>query len=311
VSIPDEPLIVIAGPTGSGKSALAMELALRIGGEIVNYDSVQIYRGFDIGSAKPSAEDRARVPHHLIDVIDPDAEFHAADFARLARPAIDDIHSRGRRAILVGGTGFYLRALLSGLPEMPPRDEALRERISAIRDRKRGSLWLWRLLQRVDPITAKRVSPADRHRVERALEVYLSSGKPISTWTAPVAGSDIVAAQKFALRLERARLIERLERRVDAMYDDGLIEETRALLARWGGSCRPFSSIGYAEAASVIGGGINEKEAREETKRRTRAYAKRQMTWLRGEAHVTWLDASADIPSLVEEVVGRIAAGSQ
>ncbi|HEV7488458.1 MAG TPA: tRNA (adenosine(37)-N6)-dimethylallyltransferase MiaA [Thermoanaerobaculia bacterium] len=285
--------IVIAGPTGTGKSELALRIAEAIGGEIVNYDSIQIYRGFDIGSAKPSAEVRRRVPHHLFDVIDADAEFNAADYARLARNTIASIE----RPILAGGTFFYLRALLHGLPEMPGRDERIRTRIRRIAGRPRGSVWLHRWLSKIDPQSGRRIAAADRQRVERALEVWRVSGRPISEWERPAANrANEMAAIKIGLMMERRRLVERLEARVDAMYAAGLIGETRALLERYPRTARPFGAIGYAEAAAVVLGEMDAAAAAAETKRRTRAYAKRQMTWLRSERNVQWIDVAASDP---------------
>ena len=283
-------LIVIAGPTGSGKSALALALAQSLGGEIVNYDSVQIYRGFDIGSAKPSVADRARVPHHLFDIVDADAEFNAADYGRAARAVCGEIHARGKHAILVGGTFFYLRALLGGLPEMPGRDETLRARIRSIASKPNGPARLYRWLNRVDPVSGARIAAGDRHRVERALEVWLTSGRPISSWDRAV--DDELPAIKLGLRLERARLTAVLDARVESMYNAGLIEETRALLERFPAAARPFGTIGYKEAAAVVRGEMKVADAVAETKRRTRAYAKRQMTWLRSERNVQWIDAA-------------------
>ncbi len=286
--------IVIAGPTGTGKSDLALRIAEAVGGEIVNYDSVQIYRGFDIGSAKPSAEVRARVPHHLFDIIDADVDFNAAGYARLARETCREITSRGRVPILAGGTFFYLRALLHGLPEMPGRDEGLRARIRHLAGRPRGNVWLHRWLSKIDPASGGRIAPADRHRVERALEVWLLSGRPISEWERPTAGAaEEMAATKIGLTLERSRLVERLEQRVDAMYAAGLVDETRELLAKYPRTSRPFGAIGYAEAMAVVTGETIVDTAIVETKRRTRAYAKRQMTWLRSERNVQWIDVSA------------------
>jgi tRNA dimethylallyltransferase len=283
---------VIAGPTGTGKSELALRIAEAIGGEIVNYDSVQIYRGFDIGSAKPSTEVRGRVPHHLFDIIDADAEFNAADYARLARTTIASI----QRSILVGGTFFYLRALLHGLPEMPGRDESLRVRIRRIAARPRGNVWLHRWLSKIDPQSGRRIAAADRQRVERALEVWRLSGRPISEWERPAANTENeMASIKIGLMMERRRLVERLEARVDAMYAAGLIDETRDLLARYPRTSKPFGAIGYAEAAAVVMSEMDTAAAAAETKRRTRAYAKRQMTWLRSERNVHWIDvAEAD-----------------
>jgi tRNA dimethylallyltransferase len=283
-------LIVILGPTGSGKSALALRLARMAGGEIVNYDSVQIYRGFDIGSAKPSTEERAIVPHHLFDIADADEAINAADYARTARAACEDISSRGHRPILVGGTFFWLRALLSGLPEMPGRDEELRRRIRAISSLPRGPARLHRWLSRVDAVSAARIAPGDRHRVERALEVWLTSGRPISSWNREP--GDELPAIKVGLELGRAELVRRLDARVAKMYQDGLVDETRRLLGRFPPAARPFGSIGYREAVAVVRGELSERDAIAETQRRTRAYAKRQMTWLRSERNVHWLDAT-------------------
>ncbi|MGZ5432888.1 MAG: tRNA (adenosine(37)-N6)-dimethylallyltransferase MiaA, partial [Thermoanaerobaculia bacterium] len=244
--------IVLLGPTGSGKSSLALQLAEAIGGEIVNYDSVQIYRGFDIGSAKPSAEERARVPHHLFDIIDANEEFNAADYGRLARQVSASIE----KPIFVGGTFFYLRAFLSGLPEMPGRDEALRARIRRVAAHPRGAARLHRWLSKIDPRSGRKIALADRHRVERALEVWITSGRPISSWE-PDADNELQAL-KIGLRADRARLAPILDARVERMYRDGLVDETRALLARFEGTARPFGTIGYKEAAAVVRGEMTE-----------------------------------------------------
>jgi tRNA dimethylallyltransferase len=294
-------LIVIAGPTGVGKTHLALRLAETLHGEIVNYDSVQVYRGFDIGSAKPSAEERAPVPHHLFDVVEADEEFNAADYARLARGICDDVAARGHRPVLAGGTFFYLRALLGGLPEMPGRNEALRKRLRRIPPPR-----LHRWLSKVDPQSGRKIAPADRHRVERALEVWISSGRPISSWEHVM---EEIPSIKIALTLERALLVEALDRRVDAMYARGLVEETRQLLARYPREARPFGAIGYAEAAAVVMGERTVEEAVAETRRRTRAYAKRQMTWLRAERNVHWVDA-ADSDDAYHAALRLIEVGS-
>ncbi|PYQ60027.1 MAG: tRNA (adenosine(37)-N6)-dimethylallyltransferase MiaA [Acidobacteria bacterium] len=277
--------VVIAGPTGVGKSELAVRIAESADGEIVNFDSIQLYRRFDIGSAKPSPEVRARIPHHLFDVLDADQEFNAAEYARAARPIVDDIARRGKLPILVGGTFFYLRALLAGLPEMPARDAVLRTRLRKIVQPR-----LHRWLSRVDPQSGRSIAPGDRHRVERALEVWLISGRPISSWERPT--NDAIAAVKIALSMDRQRLATILDERVEDMYRAGLIEETQSLLERYPESARPFSAIGYREAVAVIHGKMTTEEAMNETRRRTRAYAKRQMTWLRAERNVHWLDAT-------------------
>jgi tRNA dimethylallyltransferase len=290
---PQPSALVVAGPTGVGKSRLALRLAEAIGGEIVNFDSVQIYRGFDIGSAKPSAQERGQVPHHLIDIVDAGEEFHAAGFAVRARAVLDDVAARGRRAILVGGTFFYLRALLSGLPEMPGRDEAIRARLRRIAAARRGPERLHRWLSKIDPQSGRKIAPADRHRVERALEVWLVSGRPISSWEQPgTETAEGVPAIRMGLTMERQALVAALDRRVEAMYAAGLIDETRALLLKYPRTARPFGAIGYAEAVGVAMGETSVADAVAETKRRTRAYAKRQMTWLRSERNVQWLDAA-------------------
>jgi len=283
-------VVVIAGPTGTGKSELAVRLAEKIGGEIINYDSIQLYRGFDIGSAKPSPAQRARVRHHLFDILDADVAFNAAEYARAARPLIEKI----ARPMLVGGTFFYLRAVLAGLPEMPARDAALRARLRHIASAPRGQERLHRWLSKVDPKSGAAIAPADRHRVERALEVRIVSGQPISAWQRPTPMAEEIPSIKIALALDRQQLVKSLDARVDAMYRSGLIEETRQLLRRYPPppAARPFDAIGYREASAVISGRLTESEAIAETRRRTRAYAKRQMTWLRAERNVHWVDAA-------------------
>ena len=283
---------MLAGPTGTGKTDLALRLAHRLGGEIVNYDSVQIYRGFDIGSAKPSAAIRGEVPHHLFDIVDADEEFNAAGYGRLARDTCAAIASRGSVPILAGGTFFYLRALLSGLPEMPGRDESVRERLRRISSKRRGPQLLHAWLARVDPVSAGRIPPADRHRLERALEVWITSGRAISSWERPSdEATSGIDALKIGLELERPALVERLDRRVEEMYRNGLVDETRALLSRFSRDARPFGTIGYREAVAVIDGALDTAAAVAETRRRTRAYAKRQMTWLRSDRNVQWIPA--------------------
>jgi tRNA dimethylallyltransferase len=302
-------LVVIAGPTGSGKSDLALRLALSLGGEIVNYDSVQVYRGFDLGSAKPTLADRALVPHHLFDVAGPgDPELDAAAWARLAREVCGDIDGRGRRAVLAGGTFFYLRALLSGLPEMPGRDEALRERIRRVASRPGGPARLHGWLSRVDPASGAKIAVADRHRVERALEVWMAAGRPISSWSG--ADEHEVPSIKIALHVDRKRLTAVLDARVDAMFAAGLVAETRELLARYPPGARAFGTIGYKEAAAVVRGEMTEADAVAETRRRTRAYAKRQVTWLRSERNVHWLDAGEDRERLLAAALRLIEVES-
>jgi len=281
-------VVVIAGPTGTGKSELAVRLAEKLRGEIINYDSIQLYRGFDIGSAKPSVAERARVPNHLFDTLEADVEFNAAEYARAARPLIEKI----ARPILVGGTFFYLRAVLAGLPEMPARDAAVRARLRHIASASHGQERLHRWLSKVDPKSGAAIAPGDRHRVERALEVWIVSGQPISIWQRPTPMAEEIPSIKIALALDRQQLVKSLDARVDAMYAAGLIEETRRLLQRYPPTARPFDAIGYREASAVISDRLTESQAIAETRRRTRAYAKRQVTWLRAERNVHWVDAA-------------------
>lgn len=300
---PLPPVIVLAGPTGVGKTRLSIDLARALGGEIVNYDSIQLYRGFDIGSAKPTVEERSLVPHHLFDVIEPTDEMNAAAYVELARATTEMIRTRQARPVFVGGTGFYMRAFVAGLPELPQRDAPLRARLRKIIGAPGGRERLHRLLLRVDPEAGSRIAPADSNRLERALEVYFLTGQPISRSEAPTGKYDaLIDHAVYALTLDRAELIRRLEARVDAMFAGGLIEETAALLSRYPSSARPFTSIGYREAMQFLSGEISLEAAITETKRRTRAYSKRQMTWLRGEPRVRWLDA-ADPAEALRQIV--------
>lgn len=301
--MPPSPWIVIAGPTGTGKSELAVSVAERVRGEVVNGDSVQVYRGFDIGSAKPSPALRTRVPHHLFDIATADEGFDAAAFSSRAREACGAIEARGAIPVIAGGTGFYLRALLAGLPELPPRDPALRSRLRALLDQERGRARLHRWLQRVDPVSAGRIALADRHRLERALEVWILTGRPISASEPPSGESVHHPRCLLVLDLPREQLAERLDLRVERMYAEGLIEETARLLEAHRSDVHPFGSIGYAEAVRVVLEEWPLEEAVRETKRRTRAYAKRQRTWFRAEQDVQWLDASKPLEELTEESV--------
>jgi tRNA dimethylallyltransferase len=281
-------LIAIVGPTASGKSALGMRLATEHRGEIVSCDSLQVYRGLDLGSAKPTREERGRIPHHLIDVVDPDAVFTAAEYARRARQALADIRDRGRLPLVVGGSGLYLRALLAGLFEGPSRDAALRERLETIAGRF-GDARLHRLLRRVDPEAAARIGAGDRVRVVRALEVFRATGRPLSqhhrAGAEPLAGFDV---RLVGLNPPREALRAAVERRTEEMLRAGLVEETRALLARHPPGLRPLAAIGYRQAAAVVRGESEVTDARRDMVRETMRYAKRQMTWFRHQASVTW-----------------------
>ncbi len=276
------PLVVIVGPTASGKSALALRLARERSGEIVSCDSLQVYRGLDIGSAKPTAAERAEVPHHLLDVADPDEAFSAAAYARLARAALRGIASRGRLAIVAGGTGLYLRALLHGLFEGPSRDEALRRRLEGIAERF-GDARLHRLLARVDPEAGARVRPRDRVRVVRALEVYRSTGRPISEQQRGGA-TPLRGFRPLVVGLDPGR--EELRRAVKArtreMLVRGLLDEVWGLLGRgYGPELRPLRAIGYRQAVAAVRGETTVEEAERAIVTETLRFAKRQRTWFR------------------------------
>ena len=275
------PLLVIAGPTGSGKSGLAVEAALECGGEVVNCDSIQVYRHFDIGAAKLTAGERRGMPHHLIGVVEPDEWFTAGDYARLARTALDEIRERGRVPIVCGGTGFYLRALLDGLFVGPTRDEALRARLMEREGRRRGTLH--RILKRLDAAAAARIHPNDLQKTLRAVEVCLSGRTTLSEhWSGgreALAGFDVL---RVILEPPREALYRRIDDRLEKMFDAGLIEETERILAMgYAAESKPFASLGYKQALGVVRGELTREAAIEEAKRETRHYAKRQATWFR------------------------------
>jgi tRNA dimethylallyltransferase len=283
------PLIAIVGPTASGKSALALRLARERDGEIVSCDSQQVYRGLDIGTAKATEDERAQVPHHLLDVVDPDETFSAADFARRAREALADITARGRLPIVAGGTGLYLRALLEGLFDGPGRDDETRRRLEALAHRF-GDLRLHRLLAHLDPASGSRIEPRDRVRIVRALEVFKATGRPISAHhrekSDPLTGYRILLV---GLEPDRAELRRVVEHRTCRMLEGGLLDEVRGLLDRgYGPELRPLQAIGYREAVAVVRGELSRAEAERAIVTATMRFAKRQMTWFRHQADVTW-----------------------
>jgi len=293
-------LLVIGGPTGSGKSDLAVRLAEEIGGEIVNADSMQVYRGLDIGTAKPPPEDLARVAHHLLDIVSPDQEFTASDFRREATAAIADIHGRGRKAIVVGGTGLYIRALLDGLVDSPTGDPELRRRFDGVPGEE-----LLRCLALVDPETAQRLHQNDRVRIVRALEVYTQTGRPISAFRSEHAFSgDYYDTLKMAIRVERQELYRRIELRVEKMLQDGLVDEVRSLMERgYRRELKSMRSIGYKEIAAYLAGETTLDEAVALIKRDTRRYAKRQMTWFGRENEIYWLEYPGSFANILGHVI--------
>lgn len=291
-------LPIVLGPTGSGKSELALHLALAVGGEIVNCDSLQVYRRFDIGTAKVPETERRGVPHHLIDVIDPGQHFTAGDYAREARAALREIAARGRIPVVVGGTGLYLRALLEGLFPGPPRDRALRERLER-REQSRPSS-LHRILARLDPAAASRIHANDKNKLIRALEVRMLAGKPISELFArgrdPLSGFHPI---KIGLHPSRPLLNHRLDARTLRIFDAGLLEEVRNILSSGvAPDAKPFESLGYHQALQVLKGSLTLQQAIQSTQIETRQYAKRQATWFRKEPGIQWLEGFGDDPEV-------------
>jgi tRNA dimethylallyltransferase len=306
-----DPLVVILlGPTASGKTALSLALAQRFGGEIVSCDSVAVYRGMDLGSAKPSPAERVHAPHHLIDVADPDQPMTAGAYSRAARAALRDIAARARLPIVTGGTGLYLRALTEGLFAGPQRDEDLRDRLRSSADR-RGNAWLHRLLSRLDPKSAARIHANDTPKLIRAIEVCLAARRPLSA----VLGNDAEARDaltgfrllRIGLNPPRQALYDRINARCDAMFAAGLVDEARRLLARYG-PVKALDSLGYRQARLVLSGEMTETDAIADARQGHRNYAKRQMTWFRREPDVHWIDGFGDAPGTLqaaEELVLR------
>lgn len=300
-------VLAILGPTASGKSALSLALAERHNGEIINCDSTAVYRGFDIGTDKPPIEARRGIPHHLIDIAEPTEVYTAARFAQDAAAAIRDIHTRGRLPVLVGGTGFYYRALTRGLFPGPGADEALRGRLNRIAE-KRGPERLHRLLRRVDADAAARIMPRDLKRIVRALEVYFTTGRPLTAHFAetasPIADVDVTS---IALRLPPELTAARVARRVDEQFARGIVDEVRALLARGiPPQARPFGGLVYRQVMEMLRGVRGEAETRALIVQENRRYARRQLIWFRKEPNLRWFDGPGErepVIRLVEETI--------
>jgi tRNA dimethylallyltransferase len=288
-------VVAVLGPTATGKSALGLAIAERFGGEVVNCDSTAVYRGFDIGTDKLAEADRRGIPHHLIDIVDPTEEYTAAQYARDASAVIRDIHARQRLPIIVGGTGFYYRALTRGLFPGPGRDSELRGRLERVAE-SRGPDALHRMLQRVDAESARRIQPRDVKRMVRALEVYFLTGRPLTDHFAgtesPLPDVEFVAV---AVRLPAAEISARVTRRVDEQFDRGLLDEMRTLLARGiPESARPFGGLVYRQAIEHLHGVRDEAATRALISQENRRYARRQSIWFRKEPGLTWFDGPGE-----------------
>jgi tRNA dimethylallyltransferase len=306
--------ILILGPTGSGKTALSLALGEQAnldgkpGGEIVSCDSVAVYRGMDLGSAKPSVEEQRRLPHHLIDVANPDQPFTAGEYSRQARQAMHAIAARGHMPIVTGGTGLYLRALTMGLFAGPPRQQAIRDRLMRGLQGK-SSNWLHRMLIRLDPVSAERIHPNDAPKLIRALEVCFTAGQPLSqafeSGRDPLTGFRLL---RIGLNPPRQALYDRLNQRAIAMFQAGLVEETRNLLAQYD-RVKALDSLGYRQALAAIDGTLSESEAIAQAQQGHRNYAKRQLTWFRREPGVHWIEDFGDSPRTLDaaiEIVNQV-----
>jgi tRNA dimethylallyltransferase len=304
--VQDPPLIVVLGPTASGKTALSVALAERFHGEIVNCDSVATYREFEIGTAKPSASERTRAPHHLLDFVDPTGYITAGEYSRLARQTLAEIKSRGNLPIVVGGTGLYLRALLDGLFPGPQRSEQLRERLRQ-RFEQNGPGYLHRILRRLDSDAAAKIHANDLPKLIRAIEVCLASKQKMThMWKQgrdPLTGFQIL---RLGLSPDRERLYSRINQRAQQMFDSGLIEETGQLLAKYGEAARPLASLGYKQAVQLIRGEIDTQTALQAAQQAHRNYAKRQMTWFRREPEVVWLEGFGDDPAIQQRAAAAL-----
>ena len=304
------PLIAVLGPTATGKSALGIAIAERFNGEIINCDSTAVYRGFDIGTDKVPLHERRGIPHHLIDIVDPNEEYTAAQFGRDAAAIIADIHVRGKLPILVGGTGFYYRALTRGLFPGPGKDAELRRRLERIAERK-GVERLHRMVARIDPESAARIQPRDLKRLVRALEVYFQTGKPLTAHfentVSPLSKDVQVGA--VALRMPAAWLAERLAARVDAQFKSGLLDEIRMLLASGvPPDARPFGGLVYRQAIEHLRGMRDEAATRNLIAQENRRYARRQLIWFRKEPNLVWFDGPGTNAEVQDSVIKELAA---
>lgn len=299
-----KPLVVIVGPTAVGKNEVARELAKRIGGEIVSCDSRQVYRYLDIGTAKPTKEERREIPHHLIDIIEPDKEFNAFLYARKAHKVISGIQRRKGIPILVGGSGLYLRAVIDGISLKAGRDKKIREGLE-----KFGSNYLYKKLKKVDPETASRLHPHDRVRIIRALEVHKLTGEPISTLQRLSKRRPDYVLMMIGLKRGREELYQRINERVDRMMGEGLVEEVRGLLEKgFSKDLIARKGLGYKEIIGYLNGEYDLKEAIQLLKRNTRRFAKRQLTWFNQDKRIHWIEMTGEAGAnkIASEIVKSI-----
>lgn len=303
ISLSPTPVVAVAGPTGSGKSRLAFELAGKLNGEIVNCDSLQIYRGFDIGTAKPSRFEQASIPHHMIDIAGPGEEFSAGEFARRARETISAIADRGKLPVVAGGTGFYLKALVDGLVEGPRADAGIRARLRRIEERRPGRLHA--ILTRWDAAAALRIHASDVQKLVRAIELMLLESEALSSVHArPRAAAAHLRILQIGLDPPRPALYARLDERSRRMFEGGLLDEVRGLLAKGvPPSAKPFGAIGYKQALAVLERRMDPEGALAEMQRDTRRYAKRQWTWFRRDPRVYWIQRFGDAPEALDRAI--------
>jgi tRNA dimethylallyltransferase len=295
-------ILVIAGPTAAGKTAAGLAVAAKLGAEIVSADSRQVYKYLDIGTAKPTAAERGRVPHRLVDFLDPAQAYSAADYMADARRAMDGLDAQGKKYIVVGGSGLYLRALIDGLASIPSADEPIRSELAAF-VAEHGKEALHQRLQEVDPVTAARLKTNDAVRISRALEVYRLTGKPISQWHQGERIKDHRTYRLVVLDLEREELYRRIERRVDAMIGQGLVAEVRGILDKgYSPSLNSLRTVGYREVIAHLDGEYGLDRAVELIKQNTRNFAKRQLTWFRGMKDAEWV-AAADAERFIGNAV--------
>jgi tRNA dimethylallyltransferase len=307
VIAPDKPLIVLVGPTASGKTSLALRLAEEFTGEIVSCDSVAVYREMEIGTAKPSREERALIQHHMIDIAWPDEACTAGDYSRQAREALAGINERAHLPIVAGGTGLYLRALINGLFPAPPQEPGQRERLRKLAI-ARGPSYLHRILSRLDKAAAAAIHVNDVSKVIRAIEVSLAADQPLTEqWQK---GRDTLTGYRIlrlGLNPPRSRLYERINQRAAAMFDRGLIEETERLVARYGADCRPLTSLGYAEAVAVLQNDLTREQAVTHAQQGHRNYAKRQLTWFRRETDMHWLEGCGGDEDITDQALKLVS----